>query len=161
MVDITVRDWTCWRDASHSGLNTTIFGWPACCICHAAPPYHERPAYLPVSFVLGIYVPSDSRSTAIIAPRSAVVGLPDGGDDPRIDVHYEGWINRAMQYANLDADGQWRAGIEHAATRMICDYPTIAQANLPSTALRYVGLYHPRTKEIEVDDPTALREWLK
>lgn len=158
----TTVPFTCWRDPSHLVISTTMFGWPQCGICRAAPPFHERPGYLPENFALAIYVPVDNRATAIISPRSAVVGLPNGGEgeDDWTQVYYEGWLNGPMQYGDRDARGLWEAGIEHAASRMVCAYPTIAQANLPSHMLQYVGLYWPATKVLVVDKPDALEEWL-
>lgn len=167
MSDITVTSWTCWRNPEHDRVNTTMFGWPQCAICRAAPEFHERPNYLPENFVLGIYVPVDGdalrrRAIAMIAPRSAVVGLHDGGDgdDARIQVYYEGWTNGPMQYADRDARGLWEAGVYHAASRMVTGYPTIAQAYLPADQLAYVGLYYPKTKRIIVDADQRLAEWL-
>jgi len=153
---------TCWRDPAHQAVNQTIYGWPQCGICRAAPPYHERPSYLHEDFVLGLYVPADGRATAIIAERSAVVGLPDGGegDDAWTQIYYEGWINGPMQYGDRDARGLWEAGVEHAASRMVTAYPTVAQANLPAGTLQYVGLYWPVDKRIVVDNEGALERWL-
>lgn len=153
-------DWTCWRDPTHATA-ATIFGWPQCLTCRAAPPYHERPSYLPEDLKLVIYVPTeDPRMRAVIAPRSAIVGLPVGGSGERTSIYYEGWVNGPMQYADRDARGLWEAGVEHAAGRMVTDYPTVAQANVLSRRLKRVGMYHPRTHQIDVADEGALDAWL-
>lgn len=157
-----ISTWTCWRDAAHE-VTTSKFGWPQCTVCRAAPPYHERPDWLPNDFELGIYVPNTAswKGTAIIAPRSGVVGLPAGGD--WIDISYEGWINGPMQYGDRDARGLWEAGIEHAAGRMITDYPTIARAHLPSNSLVRIGLYYPKTRLVGLfsEGEDRLSEWLE
>jgi len=155
------NDFTCWRDPRHTAISTTVFGWPMCDFCRAAPPYHERPQYLSDDFVLGIYVPT-GPATVMIAPRSGVVGLPDGGDgdEARTEVYFEGWVNGAMQYADRDVRGQWQAGIEHAASRMVCRYPTVATALLCPAMLQYVGLYWPATKQIAIDNNEVLNGWL-
>lgn len=157
------QDWTCWRDLSHRPVTKNpLFGWPQCSICRAAPAYHERSRYLPDGFRLNVYVPADGRSTAIIAPGSAVVGLitgvgPEGG---WVSVYYEGWLNGPMQYGDRDARGLWEAGLLHAADRMVTDYPTIAQARLPLKTLRKVGTYNPKTHEVTVNDEEALTAWV-
>jgi len=156
-----MTDWTCWRDPSHTTISTTLFGWPQCSVCRAAPAFHERPAYLHSNFVLGIYVPLD-RARSMIAPRSGVVGLPDGGDgeDDWTNVYYEGWVNGPMQYAGRDVRGLWEAGVEHAASRMVTSYPTVAQAHFPSKLVKCIGLYNPAAKTFNVHDEETLNAWL-
>lgn len=151
------EQWKCWRDASHTDIRITRFGWPQCA-CQAAPQYHERPDYVPPDLELGVYIPADGRATAIIAPRSGVVGLPAGGD--WIDVYFEGWVNGAMQYAELDVRGQWEAGVQHAASRMITDYPTIACAMLPTVSLTRIGSYWPKSRMLRVENE-VVEAWLE
>lgn len=155
--------WQCWRDASHDQIITTEFGWPQCSTCWAAPAYHERPDYVPAHFVLGIYVPDPTnwRAAATVEPRSGIVGLPTGVGGEYISVYYEGWVNGPMQYAERDARGLWEAGIQHAAGRMVVDYPTIARAHLPSNSLTRIGIYRPKSGEIELTDEARLNEWLE
>ena len=157
-----VTGWPCPRDASHD-VNETIFGWPQCFVCRAAPDYHERRKMMRPDFVLGIYVPVDGRSTAIIAPRSAVVGLPNGGDDEDdwTEVYYEGFLNGPYQYGDRDARGLWEAGVGIAADRMVTRYPTIATAHLPSPTLKFVGLFGVAENKIAVDNEDALNTWLE
>lgn len=159
----SASDFTCWREPQHTQISTTLFGWPQCATCRAAPPYHERPDYLVPGFALGLYVPTGPLA-AIVAPRSGVVGLPDGADrdDPeaRVSIYYEGWTNGAMQYEGRDAQGLWEAGVEHAASRMVTSYPTIACALPRASELTYFGLYWPKTKRMEIDFPEVLERWL-
>lgn len=149
--------WECWRDPSHHDVVTTPFGWPQCGVCRAAPPYHERPAYLPAGFTVNLYTPVPGSRPFLFAPRSGIVGVPLGS---RVNVYYEGWVHGPAQYADRDSRGLWEAGIEHAASRMITGYPTVAQACLPTDALAQVGTYDPRTKQVTVDDEPALNAWL-
>lgn len=161
--DITVRDWTCWRDPTHEPISTTIYGWPQCSVCRAAPEFHERAKYLPDNFALGLYVPVDRRARVFIAERSAIVGLPNGGEgeDDYTEVYYEGWVNGPMQYGDRDPRGLWEAGVEHAGSRMVCRYPTVAMAYLPSVSLKCIGLYFPKFKTIEVNNEDLLEGWLR
>lgn len=164
-----MTEFICWRDPKHTDITITRFGWPQCA-CGAAPPYHDRPDYLPKGFQLGIYVPVEGPLRAIIADRSGVVGLPSPADasDPlgrgpeaRTLIYYEGWTNGPMQYADRDTRGLWEAGVEHAASRMITQYPTVAQAFPLSTTLKNIGLYDPRAHTFDIHDEEALDAWLK
>lgn len=154
--------WVCWRDPAHT-VNETFYGWPVCFACGAAPVFHERWEYLRDNIVLGIYVLKPGPLNAIIAPRSGVVGLHDGGDgaEDRTELYYEGWVNGPMQYADRDARGLWEAGIKTAAGRMVTRYPTIACATPKSDAVRAIGLYHVKEDVVAVDDEQALTQWLE
>lgn len=155
-----ISTWACWRDATHE-VAATQYGWPQCVVCRAAPPYHERPDWLPDDFALGIYLPTDWRPTAIIAPRSGIVGLPVGDGQQWIDIYYEGWINGPMQYDDRDARGLWEAGVQHAASRMVTNYPTIACAHMYASSLVRIGTYYPKAvRRIELTDESKLEEWL-
>lgn len=149
-------EWVCWRDASHP-VAASVFGWPQCTICLARPPYYERAEGLRDDLVLEVYVPVGD-APARIAPGSAIVG--QAPQDERITVHYEGWVHGAAQYAHLDARGQWQAGVEHAAGRLVCAYPTAATAHLPRQTLKPIGTYHPTTRALIVNDEEALDAWL-
>jgi hypothetical protein len=161
-----ISTWACWRDATHS-VAASKYGWPQCTVCMAAPPYHERPEWLPDNFMLGIYLPSRDeagwKANAIISTRSAIVGLPVGYEQRWIDAYFEGWLNGPMQYRDRDARGLWEAGIFHAASRMVTNYPTIACAHLPTEALTCIGNYRPKERHLHIDSEgiVALDEWLK
>lgn len=161
---LDASDFICWRDPAHDGISTTMFGWPQCAVCQAAPPYHDRPKYLVPGFALGLYVPLPSKPiNAMIAPRSGIVGLPTGGDgdDARVHIYFEGWINGPMQYAGRDARGLWEAGVEHAASRMVTRYPTTAALTPRASELKSVGLYWPRADNFQITDEIGLALWLK
>jgi hypothetical protein len=135
------------------------FGWPRCRDCGAAPDYHERPSYLDERLELTLYVPRRRKSFAVmVAPRSAIVGLAMGED--RLLVYLEGWINGPMQYADRDARGLWEAGVEHAASRMVCQYPTSSMLSPKADELDTIGTYNPTTRTITVTDEEALNAWL-
>lgn len=153
-----LTDWKCWRDPQHTAIDThPMFGWPQCATCRAAPPYHERPNYLP-ELLLDVYVLTTPSS--IIAEGSGIVGDPSHAED-RVLVHYEGWIHGARQYEHLDARGRWEAGLLHAAGRMVTGYPTMAAGLLPTSQLKKIGTYDPRTHRVEVEDEQALAAWIK
>lgn len=151
-------EWECWRDPSHE-VGKSPLGWPQCKVCRAAPPYHERPNYVPDNLMLGVFVPKRRTSAMLmISARSGVVGYWVG---QRVMTYYEGWANGPMQYADRDARGLWEAGIEHAAGRLITDYPTVAQGFFPGDDLIQIGFYNPKTKRLIVNDEAALNEWLE
>lgn len=149
--------WTCWRDASHV-VGTHEFGWPQCTQCRAAPPYHERPSFLDERLNLTVYIPTDPLVASMVAPGSALVGLPMG--DGRVLVYYEGWIHGAAQYADLDARGKWEGGLDHAASRMVTNYPTSALMSPKAETLTAIGTYNPVTRTVVVDDEESLEGWL-
>lgn len=159
----TAVAWNCWREPSHQGITITQFGWPQCATCRAAPPYHERPQWLPENFTANIYVPLD-RFAATLKPGSAVVGVPtaaspqiDGEVEARVLTYYEGWV---YDYDRpLDRE-TWAEGLLHAAGRMIAAYPTVAQAFVRAREVQAVGYYNPRTREVVLDDEDALNHWL-
>lgn len=150
--------WSCWREPEHTVASHPDFGWPQCIDCGAAPPYHERPAYLDERLELTIYVP-EGPIRAIIAPRSGVVGLPYPKAE-RAAVYYEGWVNGPAQYADRDARGLWEAGIEHAASRMVCQYPTAATLAPELKMLTAIGVYRPRDNSFTITNEEALEAWL-
>jgi hypothetical protein len=152
-------EWTCWRDASHETTIHPDFGWPRCAECGAAPEFHERPSYLDERLELTIYIPNRGHSFigAMVAPRSGIVGLPMG---ERALVYYEGWVNGPAQYADRDVRGLWEAGIEHAAGRMVCQYPTVALMSPKVDELEAIGTYNPTTRVVTVTDEKALEGWL-
>ncbi|NUS02039.1 MAG: hypothetical protein HOV97_05690 [Nonomuraea sp.] len=160
------NDFRCWRDPEHKVVNTSVYGWPFCMTCRAAPPFHERREYLHANFAVALYVPTDWRGNAIIAKRAGIVGLPNeavdsaDGDDGWVNLYFEGWVNGAMQYEGSTPRQLWEAGVYHAADRMVTDYPTIARAHLPQSALRYIGIYRPKGGTFDVHDNEALEEWL-
>lgn len=151
-------DWKCWRNEQHVIEPHPQFGWPRCAECMAAPAYWDRAKYMNEHYPLRLYVPKDDLAKVVIAKGSGVVGLPQG---ERVSVYFEGWLNGAMQYENLDARGKWKAGVYHAADRMITDYPTIAQASLRPEQLREIGWYFPLVQQVVLDDEKALIEWLE
>lgn len=153
----TTTTWKCWRVAEHP-VGTSRFGWPQCTVCRAAPAYHERPRYLSEDLELPLFVTKSPLLLGFIAPRSAIVGDTACGN--RLTVYYEGWVNGPMQYADRDARGLWEAGIEHAAGRMVTDYPTSALATPRLEDLTQVGTYHVRSKTVTVTDEDALAKWL-
>lgn len=157
---MSTTPWVCPNGADHF-VNTTMFGWPICSECRQAPPYHERFAYLPDNFALAVYVPAGA--IGMITPASAIVGLPNGGDgeDDWTEVHFEGWVNGPMQYADRDARGLWEAGVLHAAGRLVTDYPTSARMSIQSTKLDQIGIYFPKRDEIQIDSEILLTEWLE
>jgi len=152
-------DWTCWRDASHT-VTTHDFGWPQCLDCHAAPAYYERPAYLDERLELTIYVPDSAGIANMMAPRSALVGGVSAGGE-RVLVHFEGWVNGPAQYADRNARGLWEAGVEHAASRLVTDYPTSACMTPKVVELCAVGTYNPTTHVVTITNEEALNSWLK
>lgn len=155
------QTWTCWRDPSHETKPHPWYRWPRCTVCGAAPAYHERPGYLPAEFWLPVYVLAPAaRARVIVAPGSGIVGGPvDTGE--RTTVHYEGWVHGAAQYASRDAPGRWEAGVEHAAGRMITEYPTSAAASIPTEDLLMVANYNPTTRAFGVFDDESLAAWLE
>lgn len=156
----TAADWTCWRDESHT-VNETIFGWPRCLDCGAAPNYPDRWDYLRENFVLGLYLPHPEATSQGIAEGSGIVGLPEQGADETswVKLYYEGYIY-GHRYEGSDRQGLWKAAVDQAAGRMVCAYPTIAQRIVPPGAVQLIGLYYPKTKTFEVDDNDALERWL-
>lgn len=158
----TASDWKCWRVAEHY-VNETIYGWPQCFECGAAPPYHERSEFVRDDFALGIYVLLDHPLKGAIAPHSGIVGLHNGGvgEDSKVELYFEGWTNGPMQYADRDVRGLWEAGVAVAANRMITRYPTVATCVAPNTALQGVGLFQVKTNTIIVDNEQALAAWLE
>lgn len=156
---MSTADWTCWRDSSHATTIHPDFGWPRCTECGAAPPYHERPLFLDPRLELTLYVPApDARVRSMIAARSAIVGLPTGPE--RALVYLEGWINGPMQYADRDARGLWEAGVEHAASRMVCQYPTAGLLSPRLNELVAIGTFNPSSDLLDVTNEKALDEWL-
>jgi len=158
---MTKIEWTCWRDSAHT-VNQTIFGWPKCFDCGAAPDYPVRFELLHERFALGLYIPHPEAGTQTIKPGSGIVGLPEDAEvgDPWIKLYYEGWVYGAMQYEGRDARGKWEAGVEHAAERMVCAYPTAGQIMVPQVDVQIVGLYFPKTKTFQVDNDNLLNRWL-
>lgn len=150
--------WTCWRDGSHETTTHPDFGWPRCKDCGAAPDYHERPSYLDERLELTLYIPKDTPVRSMIADRAAIVGLPMGGR--RVLVYLEGWVHGPAQYADRDARGLWEAGVEHAASRMVCQYPTSAMLSPKADDLTAIGTYNPTTRTATVTDEAALEGWL-
>lgn len=104
-----------------------------------------------------IFVPA-VEGLFTVAPRSAIVGKHLTG--LRYLCHYEGWVHGAMQYADLDARGQWEAGVRHAAGRALTDYPTRARMVVPGAWLQAVGTYHAAADSIDITDEEALNTWL-
>lgn len=147
--------WRCWRDAKHKVGKHSIYGWPQCTVCKAAPQYFERGRYLPDNFRLNIYVPI--RNMMGIFPASAIVGLPMGD---RVQVYYEGWTHGAMQYEGKSPLDKWAGGLLHASDRMVTDYPTTAQAFLRRGDLHQVGSYVVQTRAYDITDERALHQWL-
>lgn len=156
----TAATWLCWRDAKHT-VNQTMFGWPQCFECGAAPEYHERWQYVRDDFVVGIYVLEPGPLNAIIEPRSAVVGLHNGGDgdESRTEVYFEGFVHG--QYADLSQRERWTQGIKSAAGRMVCRYPTIASCLPRTSAVKAVGMYQVKADAITIDDEQTLAQWLE
>lgn len=148
--------WTCWRNPAHEVGTHPVFGWPQCKVCSAAPPYHERPDYLPEGLLLRVYVPS-SASNWKPARGSGIVGVPNPAMD-HATVHYEGWIYG--QHADLDPRRRWELAVQNAAGRMVTDYPTIAQVYVGLENLVPIGHFDPRSRVITVDDEQALAAWL-
>lgn len=149
--------WACWREATHPVTNT-LWGWPQCARCGAAPQYHERGRYLYEDLTLTIFVPNGETPAVLgLEPRTALVGIVD---ETHVDVYYEGWKHGAAQYEGRDARGKWEAGVQHAADRMVTAYPTSARAFMGTTHLTPVGTYRPSTDTIEVFDEEALESWL-
>lgn len=146
----------CWRDPSHTRIETTRFGWPQCAVCRAAPAYHERPSYLPDDLLLDVLVPTRVGPYQTIDEGSAVVGVPL--DENRVLAYYEGWIHG--QYAELSKRERWEHGVLHAAGRMVTNYPTVATAHLDAWDVTKVGTYNPKTRELVVTDEDVLRAWL-
>lgn len=107
---------------------------------------------------LTIFVPAMPDALPILAPRTAIVGKHLANLEWMC--HYEGWKHGAMQYADLDARGQWEAGVRHAAGRALTQYPTVARALINGDRLRAIGVYSARDDSITVDDEEALTAWL-
>lgn len=119
-------------------------------------PYHERFARVKHALVR-VFVPADLSSTSI-APRAGIVGVETG--DGHVLAYFEGWIHGAMQYADLDARGQWEAAVDHAAGRMLTGYPTSAMRAFPAAELVEIGIYDPAARSIDVTDEATLATWL-
>lgn len=135
----------------------------------------RNPAYMGVSYPdrwkmavavnaqLNVYVPKPgSRTGLLLAPRSGIVGLPYDTAD-KVMIYFEGWVNGAAQYENLDAFGKWEAGVEHAAGRMLTEYPTIAMRVVDEDELKLVGYYHCSNADgerIRLFDEEEVRAWL-
>lgn len=151
--------WPCWRDASHEVKPHPTFGWPQCTVCQAAPPYHERPNYLPDDLSLDVFIPAGGAALAQLALGTAVVGLSSRMDG-YVETYYEGWIYGAAQYEGLSPRGKWEAGLEHAADRMVTAYPTSAMAHFPAHTLFKVGTYNPKTRQVTMTHTPALSTWL-
>lgn len=157
----TASAWTCWRDPSHPTRTHPVLGWPECSTCGAKPEYHARFALLPEHLILPVYVFAPStRERVSIARSSGIVSLEPAPQDERVTIYYEGWVHGAAQYAQCDLRGRWEAGVDHAAGRLVTDYPTSAMASLPITALHVVGSYEPVTRRLTVTDEAALTHWL-
>ena len=109
---------------------------------------------------LSIYIPKFGKDVARIKKGSGIVGEPIG--DGKVLVYFEGWVNGAMQYSHLDARGQWEAGVDHAAGRMLTEYPTIAKAIVDEDDLITVGYFHPgnRDDKVRVFDDTSVMWWI-
>lgn len=88
-----------------------------------------------------ILVPKDGVVTRI-ADRAGIVGKRLKDSPGKVLVYFEGWVNGAMQYSNRDPHGQWMAGVEHAAGRMLTEYPTVACAVMDEDDFVEVGAYH-------------------
>lgn len=155
-------EWRCWRRPGHRTRKHEVFGWPLCADCRAKPPFHERFTMLDPALTVGVYVPAPDATglDARIAPGSGIVGVVDDATDPRMLVHYEGWVHDPGSYADLDVHGRWQAGVEHAAQRMVIEYPTAASARLVRTSLVQVGEYQPTTRTLDLTEPETLARWL-
>ena len=102
---------------------------------------------------LRVYVPADeSVFERAFLPASAIVGSPavDGG----ILVDFEG--NRYGSESLQRFDHR----LLIAAGRHIERYPTVARMVVPAEELIPVGWYNADTEELDVDDATALADWL-
>lgn len=158
---MTTKTWTCWRNPTHTEIeHHETFGWPQCMECGAAPQYFERTEYLDERLNLTLYVlkPEATHLATIVHPRSGIVGLPAGPE--RTIVYIEGWRNGPMQYGDRDARGLWEAGVEHAASRMVTAYPTVACLSPRSEDLEAIGTYNPTTHHFDVENEEALATWL-
>lgn len=157
----TASAWVCWRDPSHLTRTRPVLGWPECSICGAKPDYHERFTLLPENLSVQVYVlTSTTRDRGGLAPASAIVSLMPSPDDAYVTVYYEGWVHGAAQYAERDLLGRWEAGVDHAAGRLVTDYPTSAMTGLPAAALHVVGSYQPVARRLTLTDEPALARWL-
>lgn len=152
--------WKCWRDASHPTRPNPLLGWPQCTVCSAAPPYHERPSYLPPGFHTNLYVPQDQTSALRrYVAGSAIVGITEDSEDEnaRVRIYYEGWI---YHRPSVDPFDSWRQGVIVAADRLITSYPTAAMAWVSPKTLTKIGTYSPAGNVFTITDPTARDEWL-
>lgn len=150
---IDTARWTCWRDPSHEGGKNSDFGWPECKVCGAAPPYHERPNYLPADFALNVYILTEPHY--FIAPGSAIVGIEK---ESGVLAYYEGWIYD--QLPEVSVRDRWEAGVMQAADRMVTRYPTTGFGFMQSPVLKKVGTYLPRIHQLVMDDEETLKEYL-
>lgn len=110
-----------------------------------------------------ILVPKDDAMTRI-ADRAGIVGKRLKDTPGKVLVYFEGWVNGAMQYSHLDPKGQWTAGVEHAAGRMLTEYPTVACAVMDEDDFVEVGAYHcvnPTMEErIRVWNDAEVNRWI-
>lgn len=157
-----MKPFLCWRVASHSIENHPVFGWPRCAECGAAPPYHQRPQYLPDNFSLGIYLPTESTPLAtMIAPGSGIVGVEHEGG--RTSIYYEGFTVMLPSDLVGKAPYQlWHAALATAASRMITAYPTIAAAAPKNREVLRVGTYWIQSALFEIAEPyqDAVNRWM-
>lgn len=158
----------CWRDPEHPIAPHPQFGWPRCTTCGAAPPYHQRPQYLPENFSLGIYLPTESTPLAVmIAPGSAIVGIekPDlyADGQGRTLIYFEGYtVMLPSDLVGKEAYQIWEAGMATAASRIVTDYPTIAASTPRNRELLRVGTYYVKSAVFDIADPyrDALNRWM-
>lgn len=111
---------------------------------------------------LAVYVPNDDApellkaAVARIDRGSGIVGSePTTGD--RILIFFEGNRFGAQNMVTF-ADRCYFAG-----SRLLDDYPTVAQAYVPAGALKQAGWYYPHYGRVEirdVHDMIALAHWL-
>lgn len=96
-----------------------------------------------------------------LAPQSGIVGETVAFLSPDLVwCHYEGWVNGAMQYADLDDRGRWEAAVYHAAGRAFVEYPTVARRAIPRMFLRPVGFIRAGDRTPTVTDEAAVERWL-
>lgn len=111
---------------------------------------------------LAVYVPNDDAPDTLgLAVKHIDRGSGIVGEDPhqgeRLLVYYEGNRFGAQNMVTF-ADRCY-----FAASRLIEDYPTVAQAAVPPESLTQAGWYYPRFKRVEirdVHDMIAIAHWL-
>lgn len=103
--------------------------------------------------VLTIFIPAAGRAAFLgVDPGSAIVGMLKEGSE-RVLVHFEGNRYGAENLKRFDER------VEHAAGRLIQNYPTIAKASLAVTDLAAVGTYDSESRAILVYDSETLARW--